>query len=143
MRIKRRPKTHRAWTPTDSKAASALARSWRPHMTIDFDATIEKLGERHTRMGVEMDEDDVLALHSGLIAHYRSIEKQRDELRKRERELMRAFRKLYKLTALARDRAPNNEALINAVQQIADHFRAAQRRRTFKSRYRWLNWRTL
>ena len=61
MRIKRRPKTHRTWTATDSKAASALARSWRPHTTIDFDGTIEKLGERHTRMGVEMDEDDVLA----------------------------------------------------------------------------------
>ena len=143
MRIKRRPKTHRTWTPTDSKAASSLARSWRPHTTIDFDGTIEKLGERHTRMGVEMDEDDVLALHSGLIAHYRVIEKQRDDLRKRERELMRAFRKLHKLVAEAQSRAPNKEALLGAVQQIADHFSGPNRRRPFKSRYRWLSWRTL
>ena len=143
MRIKRRPKTHRSWTATDSKAASALARSWRPHKTIDFDGTIEKLGERHTRMGVEMDEDDVLALHSGLISHYRAIERQRDELRKRERELMRAFRKLHKLTSEASDRAPDNESLIKAVQQIADHFKRADRKPTFKSRFRWLSWRSL
>jgi hypothetical protein len=143
MRIKRRPKTHRSWTPTDSKAASAIARSWRPRTTIDFDGTIEKLGERHTRMGVEMDEDDVLALHSGLIAHYRAIEKQRDDLRKRERELMRAFRKLHKLVSDARARAPNDEALVGAVEQIAGHFSGANRRRPFKSRFRWLSWRTL
>ena len=143
MRIKRRPKTHRSWTATDSKAASALARSWRPRKTIDLDATIEKLGERHTRVGVELDEDDVLALHHGLIVHYRTIEKQRDELRKRERELIRAFRKLWKLTALSRDRAPDTDALLNAIQQIADHFGSSDRKRSFKSRHRWLSWKTL
>jgi hypothetical protein len=144
MRLQRGPKTGDTWTTTDARPPATWVKSWFPGRSISFDGTIDKTGQRHTSVGVEIDEEDVLALHRALIDHYRSVERERNELRKKCRELERAFWKVQALVSWRSDRAPDSDSLLAAVAEIANYFAGPRTGgKQFKSRFRWMKWKTL
>lgn len=67
---------------TDSKAPGEYIKDWKPGETIHFDGTIDKSGQRHTVLGVHLESDDVLKLHSALIRYLQAQKAERDDLEK-------------------------------------------------------------
>ncbi len=144
MKILRGPKSTTNWTTTDSKSAADCAESWSPGSPIRFDGTIDKFGNRHTDLGVEIDEQDVIALHQGLLVYYRGCVRERDKLQKTIIDLEGAFKKLSTLVSWQKSRAPDHDSLLDAVKEIAQHYgRSWNRGKPYKSRFEWLKWRTL
>ncbi len=60
MKIYRGPQSGGYWNRTDSKTPSHYIKTWSPGKKIIFDGTIDKFGGRHTELGLEIDEKDVL-----------------------------------------------------------------------------------
>lgn len=144
MKIFRGPNTSTKWKRTDTKAPKEYVKDWRPGGTILFDGTIQKSGERHTDIGVEIGEADILALHSALIKSYKEAEKERMDLEKRVDELEEAFAKVSRLVTFRRRRAPDTEALLEAIEEISDHFMYTfDQSEKFKSNFSWLQWKSL
>lgn len=80
MKIYRGGLTNDDWFVTDHKAPKAYAKDWEPGKSIRFDGTIDKLGQRHTVLGVHIDAEDVLALHGALVEHLQNQKVERDKL---------------------------------------------------------------
>src|SRR5205814_1654525 len=101
MRIFRGPRTTNKWQATDSKSLKTWAKQWRPGKHVQFDGTINKIGERHTDLGVELTEDDLNELVGGLIKYYRTMNRQltkeRDQLREAVTRLEEALGKISSL----------------------------------------------
>jgi hypothetical protein len=144
VKIRRGPKSTNNWTTTDTKTPAEYAQSWWPGRPIRFDGTIDKSGERHTDLGVEIYEEDVIALHKVLLSHYRGYMKERDKLLGTVLELESAFMKISHLLSWHKSRAPDQDNLLAAIEEIVDHFgRSWNRSKPYKSRFAWLKWRTL
>lgn len=144
MKIKRGPRTTDNWTTTDTKDVKDYAANWKPGRAIRFDGTIDKSGNRHTDLGVELDEKDVIALHSGLIRHFQGCVKERDRLQATVSELEDALTKISALVGWKKDRAPDRDSLLEAIEEIADHFgRSWNRRKRFTSKFAWMKWKSL
>lgn len=148
MRAFRGPRTTRKLIETDSRSLDYFAKDWWPGKRITLDGTLEKQGERHTVLGIAFSEQDIRTLHAGLLDYYA---KENKRLRAEKEKALRTvatlesvLEKIHKLTAWQRHRAPNNEDLIDAVAEIADHFSwAFTRQRAFRSRHKWLRWKSL
>ncbi len=144
MKIRRGGRTSTTFTTTDAKQPRDYASSWYPGGAIVFDGTIDKSGERHTELAVVIEEQDVLALQRGLIEHYRDCVRDRDRLQGTVRQLESALNKISHLLSWHRGRAPDQDSLIAAVAEIADHFgRSWNRSRPYKSQHTWLKYKTL
>ncbi len=119
MKVYRGPRSGGKWSLTDSQEPREYLEEWMtPGEMITVDGTIKKEGERHTVLGLEIEERDVVALFNALVKRYRR------DLKKSQKEaetLVRAMRKIYSLTAS--HKATSKEALVQAVQSIAWHYR--------------------
>lgn len=71
MNIYRGPRSGGSWSFTDSKKPQEYIEDWARGTTIVFDGTIDKDGKRHTDLGLEIEESDVVALFKALIRRYR------------------------------------------------------------------------
>jgi hypothetical protein len=137
----RGPRSTSSWTTTDEKKPSSYKSYWKPGRPIRFDGTIDKGGDRHTIFGVALDEKDVLALHAELMKHFQEGVSERDKFAKTIDELEVVLRKISSLVSWQREQAPDTEALLEAVENIADHFAGSWNRdKSFKPRAAWLKW---
>ena len=148
MKIFRGPRTTDSWEETDTKSVTAWMRDWQPGRKLRFDGTIDKSGERHTDLGVEVSEQDIISLHAGLVKYYkgyiRTLEQERDQLQATVNELKEALRKISSLVSCKDGRAPSADELLEAIEEVADHFRSSlDREKPYKSRFEWLKWRSL
>jgi hypothetical protein len=123
MKIHRGPRSSNRWTDvTATLSTTQYAQDWNPAKVLTVDATIDKSGERHSDMGIQFEEDDIVSLSEGFIAH---IRKERDSLReeKTAREvLQRAMEKIHDLISYHSEKAPTTEKLVEAVKDLALHY---------------------
>jgi len=144
MKMHRGPRSTDTWTRTDEKSAVDYASDWRPGRALTFDGTIDKSGARHTDLGVEIHEDDILALHSGLVRYLQACRDERDSLGQTVDTLESALVKISRLVSWDKDRAPDTESLLMAVRDIAEHFgRSWNRHEPFNPAAAWLRWESL
>ena len=148
MKIFRGPKTTDSWQETDRQSVKEWARDWQPDKKLRFDGTIDKSGERHTDLGVEISEQDIIALHAGLVKYQKdylhNLEQQRDGLQASIDELEGVLGKISNLVSYNKERAPNRQELLMAIEEVADHFRwGFKREHPFKSQFEWLEWKSL
>ena len=135
MKIYRGPHTSSSWQTTDSKKPSECVNSWQyGGRTIWFDGTIDKAGARHTQIGVRIEDDDVVALINALVKRYRKVTKEETRLRE-------AMKKLYRLVAVYAEAAPSQEALLDAVRTIAEHYWLSSAKGNPK--IDWIKWKSL
>lgn len=71
MKIFRGPHSTEDWSITDNKVPSDYIENWEPRKKIILDGTIDKTGDRHTYIGIELDEDDVISLFNSLVNNLR------------------------------------------------------------------------
>ena len=121
---------------------------WEPGKKFPFDGTLDKSGERHTDLGVEVSEQDIISLHAGLVKYQknriRALEKERYQLQVSVNQLESALGKISSLVSYKADRAPSSDEVFEAIAEIADHFRnGVVREESFKSRFEWLKWKSL
>jgi len=143
MKTYRGPRTTKKWAVTDTKSLTKWAEDWHPGKQLHLDGTIQKHGQRHTDFGIEFEADDIAALHD---AFQRFQKKRIAELEAREANLSEtadlleaAFNRLHNLLSFHRDEAPSPEALLEAVQKIAEHFAASYRRKR-PLKLDWIDW---
>ena len=146
MKIFRGPRTTGRWHLTDSKTLTKWAKDWYPGKTLMFDATIEKGGERHTDLGVEIKPQDIVALHNGLMRYQtdriRDLEKEYAKLEATVSLLEEALGKIETLVSVYADEAPSIYDLLAAVEKIAEHFRWSFNRDK-QINLGWIKWKTL
>ena len=134
------------WHFTDEIKPADYISNWKPGATIRFDGTIDKSGERHTDIGVKIEENDVSVLLNKLISNYKSkikiLIRRVNELEKNEERLKEAFRKIDYLTSLHKDRAPTEAELIEAVQEIAEYY-SSWGDGNKPPQPKWLKWQSL
>jgi hypothetical protein len=148
VKIFRGPRTTNGFQKTDAKSLVDFARDWRPGKKLRFDGTIDKAGQRHTSLRVEVEEQDIIVLHNGLMKYQRicirELEQERNRLNRSIDRLEEALGKIFSLVSSKQDRAPNTEELLQAVAEIADHFLwNSSREKPMKSRFDWLKWKSL
>jgi hypothetical protein len=118
MKIYRGPQTGDRWKETAAKNPRDYIEGWQPGTTIAFNATIEGV-QRFTEVGVQIEEDDVIALFSAFIEGYRRKQPQLladlETSRAEVMRLRRALREIYRLIAYE---SPSEETL-KAVRSIA------------------------
>ncbi len=126
MKIYRAPHIGGYWRETDSKEPNKYIDDWSPGNIIELDGTINKQGERHTLIGLELGENDIISLLNRLISYYKSeiinIEKQLLEQQENNKILMDAFCKIDALISFHRDRAPTITELTKAIKDIAEYY---------------------
>ncbi|MEZ4599877.1 MAG: hypothetical protein R2940_08815 [Syntrophotaleaceae bacterium] len=125
MKIFRGPKTAKKWSETDSRELSDF--EWSPNSAICFDATVDKNGTRHTDLGINISENDIISLHEKLITHYKKrIEALEAEIKSASEENSKYFDALGKisnLVSLHRDKAPSGDDLLLLIENISDFYR--------------------
>lgn len=119
MKIYRSGKTSKKWGKPTAKTGNNWAKKWQPGMVKGMDATIDKSGERHTDVGVELEPDDIVELAAALFAH------QKTRIANLEAQLTRMKEAMDKLRVLAtnRDYFVEDSDLIRSVGVIAEHYR--------------------
>ena len=137
MKIFKGPQSTNTWSQTDTKSLAEWANTWKPGKTVNFDGTIDKCGQRHTTLGVEIEFDDIVALTQGIF-HYQAdriteLELGNNKLREQMQEsgskhsetielLEQVFTKIESLITKHRNAAPSTDAVFEAVEKIAAHF---------------------
>jgi len=146
MKTYRGPRTTKKWDVTDTKPLTKWAEDWHPGKQLLLDGTIQKLGQRHTDLGIEFEAEDIAALHD---AFQRYQKKRIAELEAREAKfsqtadlLETAFNRLDNLLSFHRDEALTPEALLETVQKIAEHFSSSHRRKR-PLKLDWIEWDSL
>jgi hypothetical protein len=141
MKIRRAPATANNWTAvTDKTKGTKWAENWKPGTPIDLDGTIHKTGERHTAIGVEIEEDDIIALSNALMRHQKTRIR---ELSQAVDYMETALVKIAKLVTLHRDKAPTVDALLKAVEDIADNFGASFEPSFKPVKLDWIKWKEI
>lgn len=70
MKIYRGPHSTPDWSLTDTKNPENYIDDWKSNRKICMDATIDKTGERHSYVGIEIDENDIVSLFKVLLERY-------------------------------------------------------------------------
>lgn len=70
MKIYRGPHSTADWSLTETKKPEDYIDDWKNNRKICMDATIDKTGDRHTYIGIEIDEDDIVSLFKELLERY-------------------------------------------------------------------------
>ncbi len=145
MKIYRGPKTSNRWSKTDAKSLRTWASGWIPGKVVPVDGTIQKAGQRHTDLGIEIESRDIVALHKALLQYQTrtlsQLEKENAALLATVNQLEDVLRKINSLASHRRDEAPSLEILTNTIAKIADHFAWSVSRRTpLKLNSRWVKW---
>jgi hypothetical protein len=136
MKIYRGARTGRYLNRTDEAATEELedwTKKWRPGQILQLDGTIDKGGGRHTKFGVEIEPQDIVALNDALVRYHQTrigeleariseLEKGNAELSEAGREARTGLRKIFTLTDSRRTRAPSPDELLDELKKIAGHF---------------------
>ena len=136
MKIYRCQRTSDDWKKTDEQSLKRWAKDWHPGKIARFDGTIDKTGDRHTDLGVQIEASDIGDLFNGLVRHY---EKANADLQKRVATLEDALGKIDDLISYHRHEAPDVEELISAVQLIAERYRSPWSR-VGEPKISWIRW---
>lgn len=154
MKISKGPQSTGDRWQTDAKSLEEWAETWKPGATLDFDGTIAKQGQNHTRIGVEIESDDIVALTQGLFRYQADriaeLERENNKLTEQRWEndskhsetielLEQAFTKIESLVTRHRSTAPSTDAILEAVEKIADHFRFSSYL-TNRVELGWIDW---
>ena len=154
MKIFKGPRSTRTWWQTDAKSLAEWAKTWKPGKTLNLDGTIAKQGQRHTSLGVEIEPDDIVALTQGLFRYQADriteLERENSKLNEQRQEsdskhsetvelLEEAFTKIESLVTKHRNTAPGTDAILEAVEKIADHFRFSSYL-TNRVELDWIEW---
>jgi hypothetical protein len=146
MKIVRAPKsadkTYCKIHEVDERKIGEESASWYPNYTYWFDGTIDKSGGRKTDIGVELNEDDVIALHGNLMDYYRRKALKCDEYREEIDALKEVLNKIWKLVLFHQGMAPDEQSLLSAIGEIANHF-SWNDVDPFESKFSWLHWNDL
>jgi hypothetical protein len=144
VKIYRGGKASDNWEITDSKNAEQVADDWAALGHIQFDGTIDKAGERHTDLGIQISEEDVLALFKVLLPR---IEEAKHQLSKEVKEksaaieaLLTVLRKIDGLIWSHENKAPSRQALISAVREIAEHYSVLDNLDMPPPEPKWIKW---
>ena len=128
------------WSLTDSKKSQEVVRDWHSGH-IGLDGTIKKKGKRHTKLYLRIEDSDVIALSNALFKQYRREQsKLTRDLKKSEKEvetLKEGLLKIWYLITSHSEEAPSKEALIQAVQEIVDHYSTYTKG---KPKLGWIKW---
>lgn len=114
---------------TDRIPAAKLAKQWTTSGCVHLDGTIDKTGDRHTRLEIELADDDIEALAAALAAK-RELERAKKE---RSKEVLlrwqaaqsQALIRIVALAKRARRSAQSIEKLqaeLALIQQVAAHY---------------------
>ena len=142
VKIFRGPKSTGVLDETDTKSIKEYVSNWHPDSWLEFDATKNKSGGRHTSIGVQVSEQDIISLHAGLVKYYRGCLQERDQLQASVNELEGVLEKISSLIASQKGRSPNE--LLKAIDEVAFHFRfSSNRGKPYKSPFKWLKWGSL
>lgn len=149
MRIHRGPRSTLSSTETESKAPSQIEAEWVPGKVFWLDGTIDKSGSRHTDIGVEIDEADVIALARAFLRQGSdrrvSAVAEVAAANARAEAAESVIRKLY-LLAWEAKRAPSKAAFGEAVRAIILHYEAVVREPGAKvepPELKWIEWGSL
>ena len=135
MEIRRGPKSTHAMTTTDEQSTANYADNWCPDKVLRFDGTIDKSGHRHTDLGIKFDEDDIIALHNGLVKYFKGCVKERDDMVDQIYSLEKALTIISPL-ASQNNKAPDDRSLLSAIKEIADHYSEQESRtKPYKSAF--------
>lgn len=125
MKIHRGPQSTGQARLTDEKKASELEREWEPGAVMFFDGTIDKVGVRHTNIGIEIEEADIASLGRAFFKHHvAERRKMVDELTKAKEDVLRqreAFVKILNLSHKITD-APSEQAFADTLRAIVAHY---------------------
>lgn len=136
MKIYRRPQTSNEWKKTDEQSLKKWAKDWHPGKIASFDGTIDKSGDRHTDLGIQIEPSDIGDLFNALVRHYETTHA---DLQKRVETLEDALGKIDDLISFHRHEAPDVEDLISAVQLIAERYRSPYSRGG-EPKISWIRW---
>lgn len=130
MKILRGPRTTTRVAETATKSASEIEAKWSPGTALWFDGTVDKDGSRHTDIGVEIDESDVVALARAFLDCWPDQQEERDaeltDARARVEAAESAMRILHKLSWKA-EQAPSKKAFGEAVRVVINHYESNAR----------------
>jgi hypothetical protein len=133
-----------SWQNTDSAKASQVAKDWADDGVVRFDGTIDKSGLRHTALGIEIEDGDIVALVNALLTRLRRKNRELtvrlNEALKESIDLKDGLEKIDNLMTFHERKAPSPEALISAVQQIVNHYRIGEYRRKPPPYLNWVKW---
>jgi hypothetical protein len=151
MKVFRCGKTARNWSITDEKGPGEYTDNWSPDKVIQLDGTIDKDGDRHTELGLQIDEEDIIALSNALITHYKEkiksleetlqfSESQLEEKRDRKNSLDNAIGKIHRLISIHHNKAPSPESLIETISEIARYYYYDATEQLNNPSIEWINW---
>jgi hypothetical protein len=132
MKIYRGPRTTDKWKVTDQKPFKEWAEDWQPGNVVHFDGTIDKSGGRHTDLGVEIEVEDIAALHDALQRHQKQyiaeLEARVQDLEASvarhsdaDKLIGKCLVKITKLIIWHRGEAPSKDVLIDSIQTVSDY----------------------
>lgn len=149
MKVLRGPQTTASFTETGTKPASQVEAEWVPGKIFWLDGTIDKTGTRHTDIGVEIGEADVIALASAFLRQGSdrrvSAVGEVTAANARLEAAEAVIRKIY-LLAWEAKRAPTKQAFGEAVRAIIQHYEAVARDPHAKiepPELGWIKWNSL
>jgi hypothetical protein len=121
VKIYRKPRSGRDWSQTDSKGPDKYMKWWQYTKKIILNGTIDKDGDRHTQIGIEVDEDDIIALSTAL---FKSQKASIEQLDKNIEFLQEAFGKLHTLVQELKSEESeyNKEEVLNDIETICWQF---------------------
>ena len=154
MKIYRGPMTSAKVRKTDSQPLSKELHDWQPGEIITFDSTLDKSGMRHSRVGIEFEQNDIVALNNALMRHksnrIKELEGEVKELKAEIKTLNNDIEvldnvlcKLNTLTSDPDSYAPSHDTLIKAVANITNHFWLNRDQPLKTTKMRWLKWKTM
>lgn len=121
MKVYRGPRTTNGWKRTDEKDPKQFLKQYLEGRPILFDATIEKYGQRHTDIGVLIEDEDVAALVEGF------RRRQKDRVERLEKKVAILERALLMFLDLARTRK-SLDSLRKGVDDTVDRMHTKLRR---------------
>lgn len=145
MKIYRAGRTSKTWQATDTKSAIDLAEEWKrkPDGIVPLDGTIEKEGQRHTDVGITIEADDIIALSNVLMRSQQSkiaaLQSKAAEQAETIAILEETLGKLKRLLQYHRKEVTNCDALMDTVQNIAEHYYFSQSR-SKPMKIDWVDW---
>ncbi len=106
-----------------------MAKQWTTSGCVHLDGTIDKTGDRHTRLEIELADDDIEALAAALAAKREQavakIERNKEFLLRWQATQSEALIRIAALAKRARQSAQSIESLqaeLTLIQQVADHY---------------------
>jgi len=140
MEIYRGPlMTDKNWKLIQSKKLADCAKGLVRGSPIEFEVTKDETAKTHSWLRLKLDEEDVLALFNALVERYRDLQKLEEEAG----GLRQALTKIDNLISYHSGQAPSKDAMIKAVQRIAQHFSCSFTTGQGKPELDWIEWNSI